>query len=368
MLKFIHLPISSYIVIGIAIGICVKNLILLALCLVFITIFFIKTQWSLKIFKTLLFSIVLGSLLARLQINYFNDFKSQINQKTFNISGTIIEYEKIENSFFKHKIIIQANLLKSLTKQMIVNKKFAIYTQKYPKLYLGDQVVLHNLKFNFSNDLHFEDYLIKNKLAASIFVNSLDFKVLKTRPEFLLNKYKLNLLKKINLKMSNTTKIMFNSIFAGYKNSHKAALNNLKNAFQTWGIIHYLARSGLHLVIISTIWQTICSVLQVPIIFSNVIILLFLLLFYVLTWSALPFMRALIMIICYRICHFLKLQVHLLHILNISCIYTLINNPISIFFLDFQLSFLLTYGLIFFNEISYMKNKPIPKNSIACKN
>lgn len=168
--------------------------------------------------------------------------------------------------------------------------------------------------------------------------------------------------------MSNSTKIMFNSIFAGYKNSHQNQFNELKNEFQTWGIIHYLARSGLHLVIISTIWQVICTILQIPIIFSNLIILLFMLLFYALTWSALPFMRALIMIVCCRICHALKLQVHLLHILNISCIFTLLNNPISIFFLDFQLSFLLTYGLIFFNEISYMKNKHFPKNSIDCKN
>lgn len=167
--------------------------------------------------------------------------------------------------------------------------------------------------------------------------------------------------------MSLPTKIMFNSIFIGHKNDHKSAFNQLKNNFQTWGIVHYLARSGLHLMIISTIWQTICTVLRIPITLSNLIILLFILLFWILTLSGLPFIRALIIIFCYRICHLLKLQVHLLHILNISCILTLVNNPISIFFLDFQLSFLLTYGLIFFNELSYVNNPPFSNKSIDYK-
>ncbi len=367
MPKFINLPFSIYIVLGLVVGTCTTNLFFLSAALLFITGIFIKKQWPIKIFNTLLFSVILASYLARLQVNSFNDLKSQLNQKTFNITGTVIEYEKIEDSFFKHKIIIQASLLENQTQKIATNKSFAIYTQKFPRMYLGEQVVLQNLKFNFSNDLLFENYLIKNKLAASVFTNSLDFKILKDSPVFLLNKYKLSLLKKINSKMNDATKIMFNSIFAGYKNNHRSGTNRLKSDFQTWGIIHYLARSGLHLVIISTIWQTLCTVLKVPIALSNLVILLFMLLFYALTWSAIPFMRALIMIVCYRICNLLKLQVHLLHILNISCIFSLLNNPISIFFLDFQLSFLLTYGLIFFNEISYMKNKRFPKNSIACK-
>lgn len=368
MLKFLHLPISFFIAVGLAIGTCHTNLFFLCTGLLFITVFFVKTQWSYKIFSALLFSIVLGYYLASLQRDNFDCFKSQINQQFFDITGTVVEYERIENSIFKHKLIIQASLLTNPNKQLLVNQKIAIYTQQYPRAYVGEQIILHNLRFNFSSDRHFQDYLIKNQLAASIFATSLDFKVLKTNNFFCLKQYKRRLLKKINLKMNTATKVMFNSIFAGYKNDHKTEFNLLKNEFQTWGIIHYLARSGLHLVIISAIWQTICTMIQIPALFSNLIVLIFMFLFCALTWPALPFIRALIMIACYRACHFLKLQVHLLHILNISCIYTLINNPISIFFLDFQLSFLLTYGLIFFNEISYMKNKQHANNSIDCRN
>ena len=369
MLKRIHLPLSIYFVAGLVVGINLINFTPIKLCyfFLFITLVFIKKQWLLKIFNIVLFSIILGYGLANMQVNQFNDFKSQINHQTFSITGTVINYDKIEDSIFKHRLIIKTSLFSNHNQQLTASKKIAIYTKIFPKVFLGEEIIVNNLKFNFSNDQYFQDYLIKNQLAATAFVANLDFKVLKVISNFLLAKYKQAILKKINFKMNDSTKIMFNSIFAGYKNNHKNELNQLKNNFQTWGIIHYLARSGLHLVIISTIWQTICTILQIPIMFSNLIILLFMLIFYTLTWSALPFMRALIMIICCRVCQALGLQIHLLHILNISCILTLLNNPISIFFLDFQLSFLLTYGLIFFNEISYMKNKYLSKISIDCK-
>ena len=331
--------------------------VLISLLLLFGIITFIKKQWLPRITYSLL-SIVIGYYSYHKQIYDFNTFKHQINNQTFQVLGVVTDYTKNEGSLFRHRLTVKTISLKNETEQINSKKDIYVYTQKYPKAYIDNLILTSDIKFHFSNDHHFQDFLIKNQIAATIFTPILSFKKINKPSKISITRYKRALLKKINAKMTANTKLMFNSIFLGNRSGNKADLNLLKNEFQTWGIIHYLARSGLHLVIISSIWQTMCSILQIPIIISNIIILCFMLIFYLLTWSALPFVRALIMIICYRICHFFELQIHLLHILNISCILTLLHNPISIFCLDFQLSFLLTYGLVFFNEIAYLK-KPV---------
>jgi competence protein ComEC len=368
MLNKINTPPSTYIVIGLIAGICGANLNLnvFILLLIFTAALFFQRQWSTTILSALLLSIITGYGLCLNQLNNFDNFKNQINNQTFNLTGTVTDYEKNENNLFKHRLTIKAKLLKSATRQIDCNQTIVIYTQKYPKAYVGELVLFKNIKFKLpSQTSGFHNYLIKNNIMATVFTPTLEFEKMPDNCHTIsISKYKRQILKQINLKMHANTKVMFNSIFLGYKSEHKKTLNKLKAEFQTWGIVHYLARSGLHLVIISIIWQTVCNLARIPIALSNTLIVLLILLFYLLTWSALPFMRATIMIVGYRLCHLWKLQVHLWHILNLSCALMIITNPISIFFLDFQLSFILTYGLIFFNEISYMKNKSSLQKSV----
>lgn len=363
MLKRIHLPLSTHSAAGLFFGICAIyiNFILLCCCLLLITTVFIKRQWSLKIFSTLLLSIVIGNYLHQQQINEFHDFKSKVNLNSFNVAGTVVDYNRIDNSAFKYRLIFCTDLFENQNKKINANKLIAVYTKKLASINIGEQIILKDLNFNFSGETNFENYLIKNQLTASVFTSELSFEKTKLAPAWSFAKYRQMLLKKINYTMSDRTKIMFNSIFLGYKPENKNETLELKNKFQFWGIIHYLARSGLHLAIISTMWQTICTVLTIPILYSNLITLFFVLLFYLLTWSALPFIRALVLIACYRVCHFLEIQVHLLHLLNLSCIAILIYNPIALFFLDFQLSFILTYGLVFLNEITHAQKMSFPR-------
>lgn len=370
MLNKINVPFSAYIVIGLVAGICSTNLELTTLIGMFtiITIWFSQKQRPANILCALLLSLIAGHGLYLKQLNNFDNFKNQINNQTFNLTGLVTDYEKNENNLFKHRLTIQAKLLKNATQQITCNQTIVIYTQKYPKAYAGELVLFKNIKFKLpASTSNFYSYLIKNNIMANVFTPKLEFEILPNNNHiFSLTKHKRQILKKINRKMPANTKAMFNSIFLGYKNEHKATLNKLKSEFQTWGIVHYLARSGLHLVIISIIWQAVCNFARIPITLSNILIALLIFIFYLLTWSALPFMRAAIMIIACRLCYLCQLQINIWHILNLACALMIIKNPISIFFLDFQLSFMLTYGLILFNEISYMKTKESPQKSVAC--
>lgn len=373
MLKDICLPFSIYLVIGVISGIYFFNFKKFYLLIILLSslILFIYKNISIINFNLFLISILAGHCSYHKQISDFYRFKKQIDQKIFDITGKLVDYEKKPENFFKHKLTVQVELFSSQTEKLAVSKNIYIYTQKFPAVYVGEKIILENLRFNFPANKHFEQFLIKNNVAATVFIPTLNFKKIASPKNNLvtfLKKYKCNLLKKINLKMNSATKTMFNSIFLGKKTHNKTQFTALRDNFQAWGIIHYLARSGLHLVIIGAIWQFFCNALRLSFISSNIIILLLMLIFYLLSWQALPFIRALIMIVCYRICRFYQLQIHVLHILNLSCIIILLSNPIALFFLDFQLSFVLTYGLVFLNELSHLKRQLAPKYSIAYKN
>ena len=125
-----------------------------------------------------------------------------------------------------------------------------------------------------------------------------------------------------------------------------------KEIFKWWGLSHYLARSGLHLVIIASIWFILLSIFKVPYLLKNLISAVFIISYHLLTWPSIPFIRSIIVFILYKLCIFFDLQINSLHLLNLTCFIILLFNPFQLFFLDFQLSFGLTYALIWISSIS----------------
>jgi competence protein ComEC len=124
--------------------------------------------------------------------------------------------------------------------------------------------------------------------------------------------------------------------------------------FKLWGLSHYLARSGLHLVIIAALWYFILTILGFSYFLRNIVITIFILIYHILTLASIPFIRSLYMFIFYKICIFFDWQINALHLLNLTTFIILLLNPIQLFFLDFQLSFGLTYALIW---ISYVPSR-----------
>lgn len=357
MLKRFYLPHSTLIVIGLISGICFA---LFEIPLIFAVIVFSSYKKNNKLLNqkllTIFMSIIIGSFLYQQEASSFNGFVHQIDHKTFNVLGVVTDYTKLESNLFRHRLTIQTKLLCDIKETISAQKTIYIYTRKFPRVYINNLILMKDLFFKFPKNNNFQDFMIKNKIAASVFVNELEFEKIKSpQKSSSTTSYKNFIAHKIGNKMSLTCKTMFNSIFLGNKAWNKPKLDEIKNNFQVWGLIHYLARSGLHLVLIAAVWQTLCNLIQVPILISNLIILFFMFIFTLLSWTALPFMRALIMLTVYKVCNLLEVQINLLHILNLSCIVTLFFSPISLFFLDFQLSFALTYGLVLFSEITKIK-------------
>lgn len=149
---------------------------------------------------------------------------------------------------------------------------------------------------------------------------------------------------------------MLSAIFLGNKSYNNQAQRTL---FNQWGIAHHLARSGLHLMIIIVLWSTFAAMLPINFYAKQLILLTLTLIYFHMSWASIPFYRALWAFLLHRLCLLFRIHCHMLHCLALVCLMCLAYNPIQLFFLDFQLSFALTFALIIINhlEIIQQRNK-----------
>jgi competence protein ComEC len=152
-------------------------------------------------------------------------------------------------------------------------------------------------------------------------------------------------------KLSKKTFSLFSLIFLGNKTVEKKELQNYKEQFNLWGISHHLARSGLHLLLLIILFQAILSALTTSFLVQQIILFCVVILYTALSWISISYTRALITFVFYTCCNLLKLPIKLLPIIALVAIIALVLNPAQLFFLDFQLSFGLTFALGWLNHI-----------------
>jgi len=148
----------------------------------------------------------------------------------------------------------------------------------------------------------------------------------------------------------------FASIFLGEPGNKKNTLT-IKRNMQFWGIVHYLARSGLHVVIFIAIWQTLLKFLPVSFLFKEIILILLLGLYSVMSWASIPFYRAFYTFLAIRTSSITYTRLYYIPTLACISLFFLIYNPLLLFSLDFQLSFGITFALAMLNEIKSKHSK-----------
>lgn len=354
MFKYNSILWSTLLVAGLITGICC-NLIMISLIIVLATVATFLQKTSPKQLVLISLSAISGHYLYQQKINLHHQFNSQLQNQVITITGILTDYTKVNNAYLKHRLTIKIQAIEPTNLPTCLKHSIWVYTRSNPKILIGQQIKLSNLKFKAVPNGQFQEHLLKNGISTSIFVPELQIEVTSKIQDCLgiANQYKLNLNKSLIKKMSPQTAAAFSSIFLGQKQIYPYEQANIKNNFQIWGVVHYLARAGLHLILIAMIWQMFANFWQLPLWACQTLIMLLMLLFHFLSTSAIPFIRALITLLLNRACQLLKLQIHILHILNLSCLIILITDPATLFFLDFQLSFGLTYGLVFLNQIKF---------------
>ena len=172
---------------------------------------------------------------------------------------------------------------------------------------------------------------------------------------------------KLRRKMSRKTFTLFSSLFVGNKQSVKRVLAPYKKHFKQWGVIHYLARSGLHLIIFIMIWNFLFNFISCNFFIKHVLICVISIVYLIFSWSSLSFLRAFYVYFFYKSALFLNMSLHPLHAISTVCIILLLYNPLHLFFLDFQLSFFLSFCLLWISHINQQR-KCYTYKSIAALN
>ncbi len=309
------------------------------------------------------FSLMLvGGFSYRYQQTNHATFYASITNDPFDIIGTVTHIMPIYQGHIKQRLTIQVNAIKK-TKQandwQLINKNIHLQTAQIINAQVGDSIEITKLVCKPSKKNSFDTYLIKEKIAASVFSQAPEWKLVH-RPMFsprrFIHNTSLNLNKELQKKLSKETFSLFTSLFLGDTVTCKKQLEHTRDQFRAWGIMHFLARSGLHLIIFIAVWQSLLCTIPLPFLLKQLIMLLLSLIYFALSWSSISFMRALYTFILYKICTLHKRPSHLVYLLSLVCFFVLLDNPIQLFFLDFQLSFTLTFALAWFNQISSRKS------------
>lgn len=278
----------------------------------------------------------------------FNFIKKIDNVKT--ITGIVTGKTEIKNKF-----------LYTIKTNAIITKKERIISSTYIKLLssknleLSDYIICKNIyqltKVKTINDWEKEKFhqgyagiFISNtikKYNESVIYQKIYryIKIIASVRNFILNQIKITL----------DDQPLFKTIFLGESNKDQ----NIKQIFNTWGITHYLARSGLHIQILISLISFILLFLGISykkIIFFESFILLF---FYFFSFQSISFLRAITMFLMNKFCLLLKIKTTSLHIVSATALLIFFINPYSFFLLSTQLTFFCTFILAVINYKQY---------------
>ncbi len=306
------------------------------------------TTLSRTIILLILISLASG-FFRTMQVNH-NQASFPFTTKPVTIHGTVTNKTKNDQSLMKLCISFQLSSVTNQTENYSTNRIIQIYTQPNDTIEIGDTLEIQNVRLKKPNNENFGRYLMKEGILTTIFVQKIDYTLL-YRPTYSLRRwfytYKNNLLVSFEQQLSPATFHLFSSLFLGARN--KKALEFVNNQFKQWGILHYLARSGLHLAVVITIYEASFRLMPFSFMIKHLIFLLLGGIYFILSWSSISFIRAFLMFLGYKLSALSKTQPHFLHILLTSCFILLLTNPIQLFFIDFQLSFCLTFALGWLN-------------------
>lgn len=315
----------------------------------------INFKFTIKIISLFL----LGSILLIRQKQNHQKQKDLISNKTINITCTVINKETNRSSRIKEEILLDIKKITNLDKELFEKAfnslgklKIKIYSYKRTRLNPGQLILIKNIFIKNKNvKPDFEKYLIKENIATTFFGNNFEYEIIKENKNSFRAKIanlKKNIYFKLKNKIPKKSFSYFSAIFLGKKKEEITYKD--KNDFNIWGISHYLARSGLHIVIFILIWQILFSFLPLNIKFRNILLSLIVITYLSLSWETISILRAFYVFIFFQISKLTNRRANFIQILSLVCFILLLINPIQLFFLDFQLTFFLTFALALANN------------------
>lgn len=292
----------------------------------------------------------IGALRLQQKTAVFYDFHRLADRKKVTIVGTVIDTEpnyKQEQSTLATVVLDKVLLDKLQLKGLEGNRVLLVIKGQTP-IEPGDTIACSPLWFRCPTGEGFVRYLMKEGLVGYLFLKA-ERILLIEHPSFSFNRWISHLrnrtITQVQDHLSPRTFTLFASVFWGKHAVNGDEMLDIRERFKPWGTLHHLARAGLHLMILIMLWNRLLALLPLPLTL-RLLIIIFIILFYALiSWSSISFIRAALVFLLYKSCELFNLQTHRLYLLTLACSLVLLHNPLQLFFLDFQLSFGITFIL-----------------------
>lgn len=301
--------------------------------------------------KSLLIALMLGAFcfgawrLSHIRSNH-TQWIEQTGTQPIDITATVTDSISVDHPIYTQRLTLDTG-----------NQTLFFYTKDCPDVTIADTIAIRNIRIKKPSSPSFNNYLLKEGVAATVFAPYNNY-TLVYRPTYSyirwLYNLKNNTLQSLLGKMQAQSYHLFASLFLGNKPVPKKVIDNAREHFNTWGVTHYLARSGLHMIIVAMVWQILLSIMPLSYTARTMLLILLSIMYGLLSWPSVSFNRALMSFVLYKLCNLLLMPTHFLHVVTVVCLAVLIHNPMHLFFLDFQLSFGLTFALALF---AHMRQK-----------
>lgn len=303
-----------------------------------------------------------GIYLCNSQQAKLHAFQQLVKDKTIDVCATINAIERITHPHFAYRMSLSLKKIRvhdQLTWRDCTDTVL-IYLPTFPHLHIADTIELRNLHNKGVDNPSYNLYLAKENIALCFFTEKLNSSLLH-RPTYSLKRalfaVQEYIIKTSRQSMRKETFALFCSIFLGNRTLIKKDMETKKELFKVWGVSHYLARSGLHLVIFIIIWHFILSLIPLSFFYKQMILMLLITIYALFSWSSISFERALYIFFIFKLCLLSNVPSHYVHLVALTTLILLVFNPLQLFFIDFQLSCGLTLALAWFNSMQSNKKR-----------
>ena len=283
---------------------------------------------------------VISTIYTSIQINI--PPISKYSKNTKQITGIITKCERNEDYT---KIFVNA-------KENIILNYYKPYSCQIGTKIKAKGVLETPNKNTIFNLFNYRNYLYSQKINYQMKVNKIQTI---NKNQSLSYKIKNNIIKHINHYKS---KNYLNAFILG---NNKEIEKTIIESYQTNGISHLLAISGMHITIISAILLFILNNLSKYKKINYLVAILILSFYMFLTNFSPSVVRAVSLFIVITIKKTLNLKIQTTYILLLICSLFLFNNPYIIYNIGFLFSFIITFFLITFKEKINSKNNYISK-------
>lgn len=322
---------------------------------------FIKRQHILILCGTILF-VFLGALRCLQRSEEFYSFFRTVGRGPCRIEACLIDSEPsfreqgltIATFEIKNLYIDNKKILSAAGKRFIITCKQHLYSE------IGDLVTINRLFFRqppIGSD--YERYLIKEGLTGHFKLKAENI-VITSHPKSSLRRtfytMRNRIVSTLKTKLSRETFSLFISIFWGKHAINQRQMETIRSKFRPWGILHYLARAGLHVSMLVLLLGKAISFLPIPVMLRTLLGTGIITFYTLITWSSISFIRATLVFFLLSLCTLLWLPAHGLYRLTLACMLILLCNPYQLFFLDFQLSFLVTFIFMWLPALEKAQN------------